>query len=53
VPCSAAALRGEAGGGSQAVLFAVQADATLLLAFIGEFDGERGMLLIVFTPHDA
>jgi transposase len=43
----------EAAGGSRAVLFVVQADATLLLAFLGEFDGERGMLLIVFTPNDA
>lgn len=37
----------EAAGASRAVLFVLQADATLLLAFIGELDDERGMLLIV------
>jgi transposase len=42
----------EAAGASRAVLFVLQAEATLLLAFTGEFDGEHGMLLIVFT-HDG
>jgi hypothetical protein len=42
----------EAAGASQAVLFVLQTDAMLLLAVIGELDGERGMLLIAFT-HDG
>jgi transposase len=40
----------EAASASRAVLFVLQTDAMLLLAFIGEFDGERAMLLIVFSP---
>ena len=43
----------EAASASLALLFVVQADATLLLAFIGEFDGERGMLLIILNPDAA
>jgi transposase len=43
----------EAASASQAVLFALQTDSMLLLACAGESDGERGMLLIVFTPDDA
>jgi transposase len=43
----------EAASASQAVLFVLQTDAMLLLAFIGELDSERGMLLIAFTPNDA
>jgi hypothetical protein len=42
----------KATGTSQAVLFAIQANAVLLLAFAGEFGGERGILLIAFTPDD-
>jgi hypothetical protein len=33
-------------------LFVIQANATLLLAFVGEFDDEHGSLLIAFTPDD-
>jgi len=40
----------EAASASRAVLFVLQADTMLVLAFIGEFDGERGMLLIGFIP---
>jgi transposase len=43
----------EAAGASQAVLFVLQTDAMLLLAVIGELDGERGILLLVFTPNYA
>ena len=40
----------EAASASRAALFVVQTDAVLLLAVVGECDGERGMLLIAFTP---
>lgn len=43
----------EAASASRAVLSVLRADAMLLLALVGEFDGERGMLLIVFTPDDT
>ena len=43
----------EAASASRAALFVVQTDAVLLLALVGECDGERGMLLIAFTPDDA
>ncbi|MCF8710481.1 transposase, partial [Rhizorhapis sp. SPR117] len=42
----------EATGAAQAVLLVIQANATLLLAFVGEFQGKRGLLLIAFTPND-
>ena len=40
----------EAASASRAVLFVLQTDAMLLLALVGERDGERGMLLIAVTP---
>ena len=43
----------EAASASRAVLLILQTDAMVLLAFIGEFDGERGMLLIGVTPRNA
>ena len=43
----------EAASASQAVLFVLQTDAMLILAFIGELDRERGMLLVAFTPDEA
>ena len=43
----------EAASASPAALFVVQTDAMLLLAFIGEFDGHRGMLLIGVSQGNA
>jgi hypothetical protein len=42
----------KAAGASQAALFVLQVNAMLLLAFIGEFDGERGIFLIAFALDD-
>jgi transposase len=42
----------EAASASRAVLFVLQTEAMLLLALVGECDGERGMLLIAFTPDN-
>src|SRR3546814_1331015 len=38
-------------GASKAFLFVVQTDVALVIALVAEFDGERAMLLIVFTPE--
>jgi transposase len=40
-------------GASKAFLFVVQTDVALVIALVAEFDGERAMLLIVFTPEGA